>query len=88
MKITQGTIYTNLKNLTVGMPTILDRDSRVLLPHVFLQVFCPFETLSADVAAEGAILGVCGEVALELVLAGTLPIAYLADVSLLRATQQ
>ena len=86
--ITQATIYTNSKNVTVGMPTILDRDSRVLLPHMFLQVFCPFETLSADVAAEGAILGVCGEVALELVLAGALPIAYLADVSLLRATQQ
>ena len=78
-------IYNNPKNLTAGMPTF-HRNSGVLLTHVFLQVFCPFETLSADVAAEGAILGVCGEVTLELVLAGALPIAYLADVSLLRAT--
>ena len=61
---------------------------RMLLSHVLLQVLRPFKALPADVAAEGAILGVGGEVTLQLVLAGALAPAYMANVSLLRASQQ
>lgn len=60
----------------------------MLLSHVLLQVLRPFEALSTDVAAEGAILRVRGEMALQLVLAGALAPAHMANMPLLGASQQ